>query len=207
MDRVWAFVAAGAVAALLGGTAAYLLLNRPAEDAFAQCRGGQSGAEIGGPFELVEGRSGKTMTEAEVIDRPTLVYFGYTMCPDVCPMDMSRNAEVADLLEEQGQDIRLAFVTVDPGRDTAEVVADFAHNIHPKAIGLTGTDKQVKQATDAYRVYSKLGDTSDEYYLVDHSSFTYLMMPGTGFAEFYKNGAPPEEVASSVSCFMSANAG
>lgn len=207
MDRIWAFAAAGAVAVLLGGTAAYLLLNRPGEDAFAQCRGGQTGADIGGPFTLVEGTSGKTMTEAEVIDRPTLVYFGYTMCPDVCPMDMSRNAEVADLLEEQGRDIRLAFITVDPGRDTAQVVSEFAQNIHPKAIGLTGTDQQVKKAADAYRAYFKLGDTSEEFYLVDHSSFSYLMLPGTGFAEFYKHGAPPEEVAASVSCFMSAQEG
>lgn len=207
MDRIWAIAAAGAVAVLLGGTAGYLLLNRPGEDAFAQCRGGQAGAEIGGPFTLVEGTSGKTMTEAEVIDRPTLVYFGYTMCPDVCPMDMSRNAEVADLLDEQGRDIRLAFVTVDPGRDTAQVVSEFAQNIHPKAIGLTGTDQQVKQAADAYRVYFKLGDTSEEFYLVDHTSFSYLMMPGIGFAEFYKHGAKPEEVAASVSCFMAAQEG
>ncbi len=205
MDKAWAIVAAGAVVALLGGTAAWLVMNRAPADAFAQCRGGATGADIGGPFTLVEGVTGKAMTEKEVIDRPTLVYFGYTFCPDVCPLDMSRNAEVADILEEQGQDIRIAFITVDPGRDTPQVVADFAYNIHPKAIGLTGTEDQVKTAANAYRAYFKIGDQTDEYYLVDHSSFTYLMLPGTGFAEFYKHAAPADEVAKSVSCFLQAS--
>jgi len=205
MDKTWAFVAAGAVAALLGGTALWLGLNR-GSDPFAQCRAGQAGADIGGPFTLVDGATGKTVTDKEVIDRPTLVYFGYTFCPDVCPLDMSRNAEVADILEEQGQDVRLAFITVDPGRDTAQVVADFAYNIHPKAIGLTGSDAQIKAAAGVYRAYYKLQDTSEEYYLVDHSAFTYLMLPGTGFADFYKHAAPADEVAQSVSCYLQAGA-
>ncbi|MDQ2065203.1 SCO family protein [Xinfangfangia sp. CPCC 101601] len=204
MDKTWAMVATGVVVAFLGGTAGYLVLNSSGDNAFAQCPSGQAGASIGGPFTLVDGASGKTVTEVEVIDRPTLVYFGYTMCPDVCPMDMMRNAEVVDLMEEQGKDLKLAFITVDPDRDTAQVVADFAMNHHPKAIGLTGTEQQIKTAVNAYRAYYKLGDQTDEYYTVDHSSFTYLMLPGTGLADFYRNGAPAEEVAKGVSCFLEA---
>jgi protein SCO1/2 len=203
MDKTLAFVAAAAVVALLGGTAIWLGLNRNT-DAFAQCRAGQAGADIGGPFTLVDGASGQTVTDAQVIDRPTLVYFGYTFCPDVCPLDMQRNAEVADILEEQGFDVRLAFVTVDPARDTAQVVADFAANIHPKAIGLTGTDDQIKAAAGVYRAYYKVQPAEDEYYLVDHSAFTYLMLPGTGFADFYKHAAPADEMAKGVSCFLQA---
>lgn len=206
MDKTWAILAAGAVVALLGGTALWIGLNRGGEDAFAQCRSGQAGADIGGPFTLVEGTSGKTVTEKEVIDRPTLVYFGYTFCPDVCPLDMARNAEVADILEEQGQDIRLAFITVDPARDTPQVVSEFAQNIHPKAVGLTGSEDQVKTAVNAYRAYYKLheAEPGDDYYLVDHSAFTYLMLPGAGFADFYKHAAPADEVAQSVSCYLQA---
>ena len=206
MDRTWAIVAAGAVVALLGGTALWIGLTRGPADPFAQCRSGQAGADIGGPFTLVEGTSGRTVTEKEVIDRPTLVYFGYTFCPDVCPLDMARNAEVADILEEQGQDVRLAFITVDPARDTAQVVSEFAQNIHPKAVGLTGSEEQIKTAVNAYRAYYKLHEpeAGDDYYLVDHSAFTYLMLPGTGFADFYKHAAPADEVAQSVSCYLQA---
>jgi len=209
MDRTWAIVAAGAVVALLGGTALWIGLNRGDADPFAQCRAGQAGADIGGPFTLVEGTSGQTVTEKEVIDRPTLVYFGYTFCPDVCPLDMARNAEVADILEEQGQDVRLAFITVDPARDTAQVVSEFAQNIHPKAVGLTGSEEQIKTAVNAYRAYYKLHEPEEgsDYYLVDHSAFTYLMLPGTGFADFYKHAAPADEVAQSVSCYLQAASG
>ena len=209
MDRTWAIVAAGAVVALLGGTALLIGLNRGDADPFAQCRAGQAGADIGGPFTLVEGTSGQTVTEKEVIDRPTLVYFGYTFCPDVCPLDMARNAEVADILEEQGQDVRLAFITVDPARDTAQVVSEFAQNIHPKAVGLTGSEEQIKTAVNAYRAYYKLHEPEEgsDYYLVDHSAFTYLMLPGTGFADFYKHAAPADEVAQSVSCYLQAASG
>src|SRR5690606_35976056 len=173
MDKTWAIVAAGATVIFLG-VVSYWALNRGGDDAFAQCRSGQAGADIGGPFTLVEGTSGQAVTEKEVIDRPTLVYFGYTFCPDVCPLDMARNAEVADILEEQGQDVRLAFITVDPARDTAQVVSEFAQNIHPKAIGLTGTDEQVKTAVNAYRAYYKLheAEPGDDYYLVAPSAFT-----------------------------------
>ncbi len=119
---------------------------------------------------------------------------------------MARNAEVADILEEQGQDVRLAFITVDPARDTAQVVSEFAQNIHPKAIGLTGTDEQIKTAANVYRAYYKLheAEPGDDYYLVDHSAFTYLMLPGIGFADFYKHAAPADEVAKGVSCYIEA---
>ena len=139
-------------------------------------------------------------------EKVKLVFFGYTFCPDVCPLDMARNAEVADILEEQGQDVRLAFITVDPARDTAQVVSEFAQNIHPKAVGLTGSEEQIKTAVNAYRAYYKLHEpeAGDDYYLVDHSAFTYLMLPGTGFADFYKHAAPADEVAQSVSCYLQA---
>lgn len=179
-----------------------------ADEPFAACRGGQvAGGAIGGPFTLTEGATGKSMTEKDVIARPTLVYFGYTFCPDVCPLDMSRNAEVADIMEERGMDLGLAFITVDPKRDTAEVVADFAANIHPKAIGLTGTDAQVRAAADAYKAYFKVPEATDDLYLVDHSAFTYLMLPGQGFMDFYKSSAPADEMAEGVACFLDAAAG
>lgn len=207
MERIISIAAAVAVAVLIGGTALYLKFaqGNPGDDAFAQCRSGQvAGASIGGPFTLVNGATGQTVTDKDVITKPTLVYFGYTFCPDVCPLDMSRNAEVADILEEQGMDLGLAFITVDPERDTAKVVAEFAANIHPKAIGLTGSPEQIKVAADAYRAYYKKQDSADEFYLVDHTAFTYLMLPDRGFVDFYKHAAPADEVAESVACYVGA---
>jgi protein SCO1/2 len=205
MERTYAVLAAAAVVALLGGTAIYLTVAGNDDDPFAPCRTSQvGGGSIGGPFTLVEGASGKTVTEKDVIQGPTLVYFGYTFCPDVCPLDMDRNGQVADILEERGMDIRIAFISVDPARDMPAVVADFASNIHPKAIGLTGTDAQVKVAADAYRAYFKKQDAEDEFYLVDHSAFTYLMLPGQGFMEFYKHAAPADGVAENVACYLDA---
>lgn len=207
--RVFASVAAIVAVGFIGwmGWEAYKA-SGGAGDRYESCRKGQvAGGAIGGPFNLVDGASGQTVTEKTVIAKPTLVYFGYTFCPDVCPLDMSRNAEAADILEERGMSVNLAFITVDPKRDTAEVVADFAANIHPNAVGLTGTTEQIKAAAAAYKAYYKIPEAEDDLYLVDHSSFTYFMFPEEGFMEFYKSGVAADEMAESVGCFLSVGDG
>lgn len=206
MSRVYAMAAAAVAGVALAGMAGYALWPRGGDDAFAQCRQGAAGADIGGPFTLVD-KDGRTVTDADVITAPTLVYFGYTFCPDVCPLDMSLNAQAADILEEQGHAVNLVFVTVDPARDTPKVVGDFAANIHPRAIGLTGSDEQVAAAVKAYRAYFKKQEDGDpEFYLVDHSAFTYLMLPGLGFMDFFKHDTPAEQRASATACFLEAAA-
>lgn len=201
MTRTLAALAAAAVVGLLGGSALYVFLKSD-DDAFAQCRSGQvGGGSIGGPFTLVDG-TGATVTDADVLTKPSLVYFGYTFCPDVCPLDNQRNAEAVDILEEQGFDVNPVFISIDPARDTPEVVADFAANLHPKMIGLTGTEEQVKAASQAYKTYYRKQDGDDEFYLVDHSTFTYLMLPGIGFADFFKREETADQMASRVACFV-----
>ena len=115
-------------------------------DQFASCRSSAVAGgvgQIGGPFNLLDS-AGKTVTDADVITAPSLVYFGYTFCPDVCPMDTIRNAEAADVLEENGKTATPVFISIDPKRDTPEVVGDYAEAIHPRMIGLTGSPEQVK---------------------------------------------------------------
>lgn len=172
-------------------------------DRFAECRGGQvaGGGDIGGPFELVNA-AGETVTEAEVIDGPTLVYFGYTFCPDVCPLDTVRNADAVDLLAERGFDVTPVFITVDPQRDTPEAVGEFASNISERMVGLTGSAAQIAQAAQAYKAFYKAHPGDDDYYLVDHSTFTYLMTPGEGFLDFFRRDASAEEVAARTACFL-----
>lgn len=205
MNRVYAIGAAGVVAAFLGGTAGYLWLsNGAAADPLAKCREGNvGGADIGGPFTLLD-KDGQSVSDKEVLTRPALIYFGYTFCPDVCPVDMSRNAEALDLLEEQGREVDLVFITVDPSRDTPGVVGEYASAMHPRAIGLTGSEEQIKAAANAYKVYYRIQPAEDEYYLVDHSAFTYLMLPEIGFADFYKREATPEDMAKGVACMLDA---
>ncbi len=160
-----------------------------------------AGGAIGGPFELVS-ETGETVTDADVITKPTLVYFGYTFCPDVCPLDAMRNAQAAYILEDQGIDIGTAFITVDPQRDTVDVVRDFTDNFHEDMIGLTGSPEQIRAASQAYRTYYQAQDDDPEFYLVDHTTQTYLMFPDTGFATFFRNDTPPERVAEISACFI-----
>ena len=203
MTRLYAAVAVGVVAAFLGGSAWYVIANR-AGDAFAQCRQGQiAGGEIGGPFTLVN-PAGETVTDAEVITKPSLVYFGYTFCPDVCPFDMQRNVEAVDILDERGIDVNPVFISIDPDRDTPQALGDYAHNMHPKLIALTGSAEQVKTASQAYKTYYRKQPGDDEFYLVDHSTFTYLMIPGTGFVDFFRREVTAEQMADSVACFVEA---
>lgn len=203
MTKLYAGVAAAAVAALLGGSAWYILSARSG-DAFAQCRQGQvAGGAIGGPFTLV-GSDGQTVTDAEVLSKPSLVYFGYTFCPDVCPMDMARNVEAVDILEERGFDVVPVFISIDPERDTPDVLADYSENMHPKLIALTGTTEQVKAASNAYKTFYEKQPAEDEFYLVNHSTFTYLMLPGIGFVDFFRRDLMSDQLAERVTCFLEA---
>lgn len=205
MTRLFARAAILAVCALVAATAWVALSGRNG-DPFAKCRATQiagGAGTIGGPFTLVD-QTGKTVTDADVITRPTLVYFGYTFCPDVCPLDMARNAEAVDILEERGVDVTPVFISVDPRRDTPDQLAAFAENLHPRMIALGGTEDQVRVAANAYKVYFSVNEGDPESYLVDHSTFTYLMLPKIGFVDFFKREATPDEIADKVSCFAGA---
>jgi protein SCO1/2 len=205
MTRLYAGLAALIAVLGLGFMGWKAFLDRP-DDAFAQCRQGQvAGGDIGGPFTLVN-TAGQAVTDAEVLAKPALVYFGYTFCPDVCPFDMARNVEAVDILAERGFEVTPVFISIDPERDTPEALADYAANMHPDLVALTGSADQVRAASQAYKTFYRKQDSEDEFYLVDHSTFTYLMLPGTGFVDFFRREITSEEMADSVSCFLEAGA-
>lgn len=201
MTRAIAF-AATAVLLVLLGVAGYLFWAPHGADRFADCRKGQVAGEatIGGPFSLVDG-SGRRVTDADVITRPTLVYFGYSFCPDFCPTDLSRNALAAEMLAGKGITVGQVFISIDPARDTPEVVNDFTTAIHPELVGLTGTEAEVAAAARAYRVYYRKAGDDPDYYMMDHSTFTYLMAPKVGFLDFYGSDVKPDDLAAAVACF------
>lgn len=206
MTRLFALFAALAVVLCLA-LFVFLRFFNPtgnSEDQFAQCRIGQvagGAGQIGGPFTLLD-ETGKEVSDTDVITEPSLIYFGYTFCPDVCPLDTSRNAEVTDILQERGTSITPVFITVDPERDTPEVVGEFADNLHEKMIGLSGTPAQIKAASQAYRTYYKAQPAEDEYYLVDHSTFSYLVLPEQGFVEFFRREIQADQMADTIQCFV-----
>ncbi|MCP4817646.1 MAG: SCO family protein [Shimia sp.] len=206
MMRTVAAVAVFVVILALGGMW-YVGQNDPNADQFAECRTSQvagGASALGGPIELVDG-DGNTVTDKDIFTKPTLVYFGYTFCPDVCPLDAGRNAEAMDVLEEQGKIVNGAFITIDPERDTPEVVKDYAGYLHDRMIGLSGSLEQTKAASQAYRTYFKKQEPEEgdeEYYLVDHSTFTYLVLPEQGFVEYFRRDITPEEMAQRVGCFV-----
>jgi len=175
------------------------------DDLFAQCRRGVIGGsgQIGGPFTLVS-ETGETVTDKDVITKPSLVYFGYTYCPDVCPLDNARNADAVSLLDERGYDVTPVFISVDTERDTPELLREFTDIMHPKMIGLTGSPEQIAAASKAYRTYFKVQSPGDPYTLIDHSTQTYLMFPEIGFVEFFNRDTSAEEMANQVACFVDA---
>lgn len=209
MTRLYAIVAAVVAIVFLAGIWAFTMGGR-SDDKYAQCRttavaGGA--AQIGGPFTLID-ETGTTVTDKDVIDGPTLLYFGYAFCPDVCPLDNSRNAEAIEILESRGVMVKPVFISVDPDRDTPELLADFTDNLHPRMVGLTGTPEQVRAASQAYRTYYRKQEPEEgdeEYYLIDHSTFSYLTFPDEGFVEFFKRDLTPEQLADGIQCFVEAH--
>lgn len=196
MLKLIAIVASGVAAfAIAGGV--YFVFLKPGIDC------GPNGviagsATIGGPFELIT-HKGLAVTETDVIDGLSLVYFGYTFCPDICPLDMARNVDAVDLLAEKRINVKPVFITIDPARDTPQVLSDYVDVMHPKMVALTGTDAQIANAAKAYKtIYRKSGEGED--YLMDHMRFTYLMSPD-GFLDFIRSNQTSEQVAQKAACF------
>ncbi|SIS50137.1 protein SCO1/2 [Paracoccus saliphilus] len=194
-----------AIVVLVAG-AAYLTLGKN-EDVYAQCStstvaGGMD--SFGTSFTLTN-QDGDRVTDQDVFSKPSLLYFGYTFCPDVCPLDSARNAETAEILKDRGMDLQTVFITVDPRRDTPEVLADFTDAFSDEMIGLTGSEGEIAAVNKGWRNYFKLNDEEDdEYYLVDHMTNTYLVMPGNETVEFFARDEPPETLADRTACFIDA---
>jgi protein SCO1/2 len=203
--RAYTILAGALTASLLVALGGFVAVQRlGGTDVAGQCDAGAVAGDIGGDFTLVS-ETGETVTSEQVIDRPSLIYFGYTFCPDVCPLDTVRNAEAVDILAERGLDVQPVFISIDPARDTPEVVDAFTANIHPEMLGLTGSEEQVKAASQAYRTYFNAHDEGeDEFYLVDHSTFTYLAVPGRGFSGFFRRELSGEQLADRVECVLRA---
>ncbi|MGF1607375.1 MAG: SCO family protein [Rhodothalassiaceae bacterium] len=181
-----------AAACLVAATAAC----GPDGPAAANMCAGDPATRIGGAFQLVD-QAGRPADQEVLAGRYALIYFGFTFCPDICPIEMQKISVAMRLLEDRGADlssVQPVFISVDPERDRPEVVKDFLTLYHPDFIGLTGSPEQVARAAKVYRVYfQKEGE--GEYYSVNHSSLIFAMDPNGHYLTHFTAEDDAEQIA------------
>jgi cytochrome oxidase Cu insertion factor (SCO1/SenC/PrrC family) len=162
------------------------------------------GVTLGGPFTLVD-HTGRTVTERDFSGRLLLLYFGYTYCPDVCPTELGTIAAAMDAMGPAGERVTPVFITVDPERDTQAGMADYVSRFHPRMVGLRGSPEQTAQAARAFRVYfAKVQPRDTTDYLMDHSSFIYLVGPDGRVRSLFRPETSPEAIAAAVTAQLRA---
>jgi len=162
-------------------------------------------ANVGGPYTLIN-QDGQTVTEASFVGKPHLVFFGFTYCPDVCPMGLQQMGAALDMLGRDASKIQPILISLDPERDTPELMAQYvtANGFPENLVGLTGTPEQVDVAVKAYRVYSKkvsLGEDEDDY-TIDHTSYIYLMDKDGKYAAVFTKHDSPETIAVQIKPYL-----
>lgn len=151
-------------------------------------------AEVGGPFTLID-QDGTTRTDADFRGRFMLVYFGYSFCPDVCPTTLAMMGSALDKLGPKRARVVPVFVSIDPARDTPDMLKTYLKSFGPDFVGLTGRAHQVAQAANAYRVYYARRELPGGTYAMDHSGVIYLMGPDGKFVTYYEDQIGPDGLA------------
>jgi len=163
----------------------------------------ESGARIGGPFELQD-QHGRVVNEQTFSGQWLLVFFGFTRCADVCPTTLVHMAKVLNGLGEQAERVQPLFISLDPERDTPEVLASYTEFFDPRILGLAGSPAQLRQVADAYSVYFQkvpMGDT----YMLDHTGSIYLMGPDGELAELFSQQTTAEAMVADISRIIGAS--
>jgi protein SCO1 len=172
------------------GTAAILMPHGPSS----------GNAAVGGPFALTS-QDGTTVTQDALLGHPTLVFFGYTHCPDVCPTTL---ADISSVFKALGDDekARAIFVTVDPQRDTPVVLKDYMTSFDPRITALTGTPEAIKAVEREYKVYAKAVPDKDGTYTMDHTAITYLMDKDGKFVSAFNLDRPAQQSAAELKSYF-----
>jgi protein SCO1/2 len=179
--RIRALAMVAVLLLVIAGAGWYLTASAPP-------RGNLSGAAIEGRFNLVD-ENGRPVTERSYAGKWRLMYFGYTFCPDICPTDTAAIAAGLKAFEARYPDraarVQPLFITLDPERDTPQVLAEFTANFHPRLLGLTGSRAQIDQVLKTFRIYaSRVEGATPGSYTYDHAAMVYLMDPDGRPVEF-----------------------
>ncbi len=158
-------------------------------------------AAIGGPFQLTD-QSGQVVTEKNLKGRPTLIFFGFTHCPDVCPTALFEISEVLRAMGNDAAKVNAFFVSVDPERDTQAAMKDYLSSFDPHLKGLTGDPEAVAKVISAYRVYAKKVPLKDGDYTMDHTALIYLMDREGHFVAPFNLKRKPEEAAADLNRYL-----
>jgi protein SCO1 len=181
---------------IIAAISLYLLLaielpNKP--------RAGEGGGDelsklIGGDFTLTD-YIGNEFNSNQLKGKLSLVYFGFTYCPDICPTSMQKISSIIDTLDKYQIEVIPVFITIDPARDTQQILREYLGHFNKKIIGLTGSDDQIKFVADKFKVYyAKANDGNNTDYMMDHSSFLYLMDKDFKYKKHFYLKSTPEEI-------------
>jgi protein SCO1 len=164
-------------------------------------RGAIAPAAIGGPFQLVD-QSGATVTADKLQGKPTLLFFGYTHCPDICPTTLFDVSEVLKAMGKDADRVNALFISVDPDRDTAAAMKDYLASFDPHLKGLTGDAASVQKVITEYRVHAKKVPLKDGDYTMDHTALIYLMDRDGKFVAPFNLDRPPEVAAAELKKYL-----
>jgi len=158
-------------------------------------------AAIGGPFQLAD-QTGQTVTERDLQGKPTLIFFGFTHCPDVCPTSLFEISEVLRAMGKDAERVNAWFISVDPERDTAAAMKEYLSSFDPHLKGLTGTPEEVAKVISSYRVYAKKVPLKDGDYTMDHTALIYLMDREGHFVAPFNLKRTPEAAAADLKRYL-----
>jgi protein SCO1/2 len=185
--------AAAFVIGLLALVAAIFVVAGPGE------RSGGSG--IGGPFALVN-QDGRKVSDKDFAGAPFLVFFGFTHCPDICPTTLHEASEVLRALGNSADKLRVAFITVDPDRDTPDALKNYLSSFDPHIVGLTGSQTEIDGVAKAYRAFYRKVPLKDGSYTMDHTALVYLMDKRGNFVGSFNVKRPPQEAAKELNRYL-----
>ncbi|MFK4512237.1 SCO family protein [Bradyrhizobium daqingense] len=158
-------------------------------------------AAIGGPFQLTD-QNGKVVTDKNLKGKPTLIFFGYTHCPDVCPTSLFEISEVLRALGKDAGKVNAVFISVDPERDTQATMKDYLSSFDPHLQGLSGDPAEIAKVITSYRVYAKKVPAKDGDYTMDHTALIYLMDREGRFVSPFNLKRTPEEAAADLKKYI-----
>lgn len=192
-------IVAGFLIGAVAGASLLALTEKGAEQPVAT----SGKALIGGPFTLTD-QNGKTVTDRDFRGRFMLVFFGFTHCPDICPAELQVMSQSLDALGPKADEVVPIFITLDPERDTPEIVGAYVKNFGPRFLGLTGSPEAIAAAAKAYRVaYSKFqDDPASGDYSIDHSALVYLMGKDGEYVTHFAYGTPADKMTEELKRYL-----